>query len=66
MDILVSISKHKNSWNGTLGPFKLKFEADCGTEGGLEEKLVVGIVLPLMATTRPNMVFAKSAKSSGN
>jgi len=33
-------------------------------EDGLEEKLmVVGIVLPLMATTRPNMVFAKS---SGN
>jgi len=32
-------------------------------EDGLEEKLVVGIVLPLMATTRPNIVFAKS---SGN
>jgi hypothetical protein len=32
-------------------------------EGGLEEKVVGGIVLPLMATTRTNMVFAKS---SGN
>jgi hypothetical protein len=47
----------------TLCRFKLKFEADSGTEGGLEEKVVGGIVLPLMATTRTNMVFAKS---SGN
>jgi len=46
MDILVSILKHKNSCNGTLGKFKLKFEADWGTEGRLEEKLVLGIVLP--------------------
>jgi hypothetical protein len=41
----------------TICRFKLKFEADWGTEGGLEEKVVGGIVLPLMATTRTNMVF---------
>jgi hypothetical protein len=32
-------------------------------EGGLEEKVVGGIMLLLMATTMTNMVFAKS---SGN
>jgi len=66
MGILVSIFKHKTSWDATHGRFKLKFlkmEVGCGKEGGLEERLVAGIVLPLMATTRPNMVFAKS---SGN
>jgi len=60
MDILVSILKHKNSCNGlSLGQFKVKFEADWGTESGLEEKLLVSIMLLLLATTRPNMVFAK-------
>jgi len=29
-----------------------------GTESELEERLVAGIMLPLMATTRPNIVFA--------
>jgi len=36
MDILVSILKHRNSWNGSFGRFKLKFKAGWGTEGGLE------------------------------